>query len=70
MWSLVNVPIADLQVLRDTARKATRMLLWKSEYREVARNEAIFFCFENARARVLFESYCELNGVPHRSIDD
>src|SRR5262249_35638975 len=46
---LVNVAIADLQVLRDTARKATRMSLLKSEYREEVRNEAIFFALRTRR---------------------
>jgi hypothetical protein len=62
----VNVErAADLQVLRDKARHFTRMLLPQSEYREEVRKEAVFFSFEKAKARALFEEYCKRNGIPH-----
>jgi hypothetical protein len=57
---LVNVAIADLQGLRDKAEEATRKFAIgaPSGHRVVEQNEAVFFCFEDPTARVLFEDYC------------
>jgi len=68
---LVNVAIAELQSLRDKAEEAIRKpFVGDSGYRVVERNEAVFFCFENSTAAVLFEHYCFRNQIPHRRIGD
>jgi hypothetical protein len=66
---LVNVAIAELQGLRDKAEEATRKFVIPSKHRVVERNEAVFFCFENSTAAVLFEDYCVRNQIPHRRIE-
>jgi hypothetical protein len=68
---LVNVAVADLQGLRDKAGEATCKFAAgrrPSGYRVVQRNEALFFCFEDQTAQVLFEDYCVRARIPRRRI--
>jgi len=68
---LVNVGIADLQNLRDKAEEATRKwprVVGPSKHRVVELNEAVYFCFENPAAAVVFHAYCVLNQIPNRRI--
>ena len=67
---LVNVAITELQGLRDKAEEATRKFAIPSKHRVVEQNEAVFFCFENSTAAVLFEGYCVCNRITRRRIGD
>jgi hypothetical protein len=69
---LVNVAIADLQNLRDKAEEATRKCptVAPSKHRVAERNEAVYFCFADPTAAVLFEGYCVRNRIPRRRIGD
>jgi hypothetical protein len=70
---LVNVPIADLQNLRDKAEEATRKwptVAGPSKHRMVELNEAVYFSFENPAAAAVFQAYCVRNQIPNRRIGD
>jgi len=69
---LVNVEIAELQGLRDKAGEAIRYVGREpsDDLQVVYENEAIFFCFKNSTAAVLFELHCFRNQIPRRRIGD